>query len=315
MHRLFAFFAALILTTITVSSACTASPSGQFRFTLEPARTSDRIQASFRSADRNTNQWSSDMPVREFAGLDLARLRAAGTGPLNFAVVREAGRLDCAGNGGNSTANGSCTFTADRGFHALLASRGIERPDADEAFAMMAVDVRRQIVDALSAARYPTPDVDDLISLTAVGVTDDYIRNLARVGYRPATLDALLQFRALNITPEFIQGFVRLGYGGLPADQLVQLKALDIGAEFVARFERIGYGRLPIDDLVQLKALGITPDFVAGFQRIGYQKLPVSKLVELKAVGVTPEFIRSMQLDGEEIPSAGELARRRSRSR
>ena len=43
--------------------------------------------------------------------------------------MREAGRLDCAGNGGIARASGDCGFTPDAGFMQLLASRGIGQPD------------------------------------------------------------------------------------------------------------------------------------------------------------------------------------------
>ena len=81
----------------------------------------------------------------------------------------------------------------------LLASRGIGRPDREQAFGLMALDVRRSLIDAVAAARYPTPSVDDLMSMTAVGVTGGYIGELARAGYRPKSIDSLVQFKALDV--------------------------------------------------------------------------------------------------------------------
>ena len=206
----------------------------------------------------------------------------------------EAGRLDCAGTAVRRTATGSCGFTADPAFAALLARNGVRRPTDDEAMAMMAVDVRSDLVSALGAARYPAATPGDLIALSALGVTSAYIGDLARTGYRPRSLNELTQFAALKITPDYIDRFARAGYRDIPADQLVQMRALDISPDMLAAFERIGYRPLPIDDLVQFKALGITPDFIQSFRRLGYPHLAADTLVQLKALDVTPEFVRSV---------------------
>lgn len=288
MNRFFALLFALLLTSISVASACSASSPDWVRFSLEPAhRGGGAIEARFRDDSRpgHHNNWSTAFPPSQLAGLDVSGFRAVGTRPLRFAIVREAGRLDCSGQGGNSYANGYCSFTVDRNFAQLLESRGIGRPTREQAFALMAVNVRRELISTIAAARYPTPTFDQLMAMTAVGVTGDYINGLARAGYRPTSIDSLVQFRALNITPEYIGGFVRMGYGHMDPDELVHLKALNITPEYVASFERLGYRNLPVDKLVQLKALNITPEFVqASGVRPGATP-DVDELVERKIFG------------------------------
>jgi len=290
MTRLFAFLAAILVSFVAISSA-TASEAEPIHFRLDAARSSaGRVHASFssyRGHDRD-NRWSTDFAVRDLAGLDLGRLRAQGNQPVRFALAREAGRLDCAGTGSHSIASGDCRFTVDAGFSNFLVSRGMRRPSESESFSMMAVNARRDIVEALHAARYPVPTADELISLTAVGVDGGYIAGLARVGYRPSNLDTLLQFKALNVTPRWIEGFVRHGMGRMDPDELVQLKALDITADYIAGFERAGYRNLSPDQLVQLKALGVTPGYAAAVRR-GMAEFPTpERLVELKAIGFRP---------------------------
>ena len=288
MNRLLALFLSLILATITVSSACVAAPSDLVRFTLEPSRGGGgRIRATFRQDDAfpHENNWSSNFAAGEFAGLDLAAFRAAGARPVHFAIVREAGRLDCSGNGGNSAASGNCRFTADPGFTQTLVSRGIGRPSAEQAFGLMAVNAQRETIDAIAAAHYPTPTINDLMGLSALGVNGAYISGLAQAGYRPSSTHSLIEFKALGITPEWIGGFVRAGYGNLPASELVQLKALNVTPDFIAGYERIGYRNLPASELVQLKALGITPEFVRSEVPAGAALPPVSELVQLKMFG------------------------------
>jgi hypothetical protein len=285
MNRMLAFAAALLIAFIGIASACAAAPTAGIRFTLEPERGSDRIQASFRSEQRpgHTNNWSSDFRPSDLVGLDSAGFRGAGSRPLRFAVIREAGRVDCSGNGGQSRASGSCSLTLNPAFAQLLESRGIGRPSPEQAFGLVAVDARRSLIDAIAAARYPTPSIDNLMALSALEVTGGYIGEMARAGYRPYTLDGLVQFKALGITPQWIAGFVRIGYADVPAEELVKLRALDITPEFIAGFDRIGYRHLPVDKLIQLKAMNITPDFVRAVARRGGALPDVGKLMELKA--------------------------------
>jgi hypothetical protein len=285
MNRFFALLCALVCATLSVSSACLAQPADWISFTLQPERgNSAKIHASFRDESRSPdhNDWSTGFMPSDLIGMEVSSFHAAGTRALHFTIIREAGRLDCAGTGGNGFAAGNCRFTADPGFMQLLASRGIGQPTRRQAFGLMAVNARRELIGALGAARYPTPTIDNLMALSALGVDDRYIAGMARAGYRPSTLQSLIQFKALNITSDWIAGFVRVGYANVPSD-----------------------------GLVQMRALGITPDYIAGFQRIGYRNLPVSKLVQLKALNITPEFVRSTVGEPKELPPVSELVDRK----
>ena len=285
MNRFLALVLALMFATLTVSSACVAAgPDEWIAFDLRP-ESGDKIHASFRDDDRgrDRNNWSTGFKPSEMIGLDLAGFRAGGSRPLHFAIVREAGRLDCAGNGGGSHGYGNCRFASDPAFLQLLARNGIGTPTREQAFGLMAVGARRELIEALAAARYPAPSIDDLMGLSALGVDARYVGELARAGYRPQKVDTLIEFKALGITPEWIGGFARIGYATIPADDLVQLRALNVTPEFVAGFDRIGYGRLPVDTLVQLKALGITPEFARSVGSEG--RLPVDDLVQAKLFG------------------------------
>src|SRR5215208_5188744 len=98
MNRCLAFLLALVFATITVSSACVASPSDWVHFTLDPQRDGGRIQATFRDEGRRggDSKWSTGFVPSDLIGLDIAAFRGSGTRPVRFAVIREAGRLDCA---------------------------------------------------------------------------------------------------------------------------------------------------------------------------------------------------------------------------
>jgi hypothetical protein len=286
MNRCLAFIAALLFAFISISSACTAASADWLHFTLEPSHSPrGDVHASFRkeTLGRDENDWSTDLGAPELVGLDVAGFRASGTHPLRFSVIREAGRLDCAGQGGNSFAGGNCSFIADPGFAQLLVDRRIGRPTENQALALMAVNARRELVDTLAGAGYPMPNIENLIALSALNVSGAYITGLSHAGYRPESIESLIEFKALGITPEWTAGFVRIGYANVPAEQLVQLKALNITPDFIAGFDRIGYRHLPVEQLVQLKAMNITPDFVTRVAAVDNGLPPVEKLVELKA--------------------------------
>jgi hypothetical protein len=281
MNRPLAFLGALVCATVAVSSACIAQPADEVRFTLEPGHGDPaKVHASFRT-DRqglHDNNWSTGFMPSELVGLEVSSFRAAGSRPIHFAIAREAGRLDCAGNGGNSMAIGTCRFTENPVFTQLLVSRGIGRPTREQAFGLMAVNARRDVIDAVASAGYPRLTINNLMALAALGVNGAYVAEMAHAGYRPRTIQSLIEFKALGITPQWIGGFARVGYANVPGE-----------------------------GLVQMRALGITPDYIAGYQRLGYGNLPVSKLVELKALGVTPDFVRSVTVNGQ-VPPVRDLA-------
>lgn len=284
MTRMLAFIAALLMTAITVSSACVANSVAPLQFIIAPTGDGGRVQVRFRRADSHgTDSWSSSFRTNELSGLDTAALRAAGNSPLRFAFARQAGRIDCSGSGGNSMAAGTCNLTPDQAFNDFLTAHGIARPTQEQTYGLIAVDARRELVTALNAAGYSAPTIGKLMELSAVGVTPGYIRELAATGYRPPSLGSLVEFGALKISPEFIGSFARAGYSNLRPGDLVQLKALDITPEFIAGFERIGYRNLPVSTLVQLKALNVTPEFAKAVQRGDALPSP-DRLVQIRAV-------------------------------
>ena len=285
MNRLIAIAFALCLTLISLSSTAFAEGAGLTSFTLRADRgPGDRVQADFRDdrGPRSDNHWSASVRPSELIGFDMAGFRSPGGRTQRFALVREAGRLDCVGSGRAGVATGNCRFTRNEGFAQLLSSRGVGNPTRDQAFTLMALDVRRALVDSLAAARFPTPTIDQLVALTALGVNRGYISELSRAGYRPQSINALIDFKALGITPQWIAGLARVGYGDAPSK-----------------------------DLVAMKALGVTADYIAGFQRIGYRHLSPNRLVELKAVGVTPADVAAMTGSNGVLPPESQLVERK----
>ncbi|MEO7277450.1 MAG: hypothetical protein ABIW33_05455 [Sphingomicrobium sp.] len=286
MTRTFAFVAALLFAVISVSSACIAGPlPDSWSFELKPSLhdTSSLQLAMWQSGhDRRNNVSASSYAIRELVGLDYRAFIANGASPIAFAVVREAGRIDCAGSGGNRLVAGRCRFTPDAAFSDYLASHGIARPTRDEAFGLTMTRASRSLIEALAAAKYPRPDIDQLTALSALDVSGRYIAELAAGGFRPGTIDELTQFAALKITPDYVEGLKRAGYPRMKASEIVEFKALDITPAYIASFARAGFPNLDIDTLVELKALNVTPDFIRSLKAHGLHPRTADQLVKLK---------------------------------
>lgn len=292
MTRTLAFLAAILLTTLTVTTSCLANSPEDLRFTLRPStgRAGD-VNLQIRSGrDARHNGMTSSFRASELTGLDLSRLGSGG--PVQFALIREAGRVDCAGNASGKKVEGSCRFTPDKGFSDFLAANGMQRPNLEQSYDMTLVGVHRDLVSALRAASYPMPSIDDYIALSAVGVTRTYIADLSRAGYRPKAVDDLVEFRAVGVTPEFLGAMARAGYSGLPSEKIVELAALNIDPEFIRGFERIGYRNLPVETLVELKALDITPDYVLMVRNSMMRNASLDQVVQLKAIGFSANQVR-----------------------
>lgn len=284
MTRLLAAALACLMSALAVSSACVAADTSPMRFILTADEDPTKVEADFRVEGTRHNRWSTEFRFAQLSGLSPAAFHASGTRPVRFAVIRDSGRFDCSGHGGNGRASGNCGFSPDAAFAGLLQAHAIARPSASQWISLFALDVQRGLIGALASARYPTPTPDDLVTLTAVGVSPRYVVDMGRAGYRPSKLDTLVQLRALDVTPQWIGELARLGYAGVPASDLVQMKALNVTARDIRGFQALGYRNLRPSDLVQMKAVGVTPEFArAVHDRHG--TVPPDRLVQLRVVG------------------------------
>lgn len=305
MNRPIALLMAMLLTCLGVASVGFAAEMGQLHFQLAKSGR-DLVQLTLSDGERSS--YSSSYRADDLQGLAPAAVFGATSGPVRFALVREPGRLDCAGTANAGAASGDCRFTPDQGFGDLLASRGIGRPNARQALGLAMVGASRALVESIAAARYPAPSIADLTGLAALGVDARYIGDLSAGGYRPDRISDLLAFKALGVTPAYVEELRRAGAGRLSADMIVQLKALDVSPAYIASLRRVGYGDLSPDEIVQLKAMGVTAGYIAGFRHQG-TRLPVSKIIEYKALGVTPNDARSARRGTQVSISTEDLIR------
>nr|WP_314446742.1 hypothetical protein [uncultured Sphingomonas sp.] len=259
MHRSLALCIALVLTTLSIATTGFAAEVGTIRFDLAETG-KDQLQLNLRRDGAPNHSIGSTVAAGELSGLDRAALRSRDGVPISFALVREAGRLDCAGRTEARKGRGTCRFAGNAAFAAHLVAAGMARPSEKEWVTLTMVGARRTLVDALKAGGFAMPSASTLAGMTALGVSPAYIRDMAAHGYRPWQ------------TADFIP-----------------LKALDVSPAYLRSLKSVGYDRLPVEDVIQLKALGITADFIASYQKRGFRNLSVGRLVQLKALGIRPE--------------------------
>lgn len=282
MHRSLAICLALILTTISIATTGFAAEVGSLRFEVSEG-SKDRLQLTLR---RNLSSDRTSSSSFEVEGVDRLLLRRGNGTPVQFAVVREPGRLDCSGRAENRRARGTCRFTGDASYAAFLRAAGIRQPTENEWIDLTLVGATRSLVEALRQGRYVMPSPGTLAGMTAIGVTPAYIRDMAANGYRLQRTDDLIPLKALDVSPGYIHSLKSVGYDRLPIDQLIQLKALGVTAEFIASYQRYGCRGLSVSRLVQLKALGIRPEDLG--------RKTAARMLPLDAAGPEPVAMSSL---------------------
>jgi len=317
----------VLLMTAVAATACTAStaapnrsddnrPLGTIRWNIDnlDRRDDGQVQLSFRTGEgsRNNSNWSSGYDLADLQGLSRSQLDGSNQ-PVRFALVREAGRLDCSGSAGNRQGVGTCGFTPDAGFAGRLTAAGIGRPTERQAYNLALAKVRYELVEELGRHGYDKPTVSDLVGLGIHGATAGYVKEIADAGYRLGKVDGLVQFRIFGINGRFIGDMAAIGpqFRNLSADDLVQFKIFGVKPELVRAYTQMGYPAINPKDLVAMQIHGVSPEFVTELAALGYRNVPTQKLVELRIHGVTADFIRDLKQEGVALPSPDQLVRLR----
>jgi len=303
-----------------------------------------KVQLSIESRwnANSRSMWSNDRSLSELAGLSPAQLAGA-RGPVRFALVREAGRLDCSGTAGSFRGGGACSFTPDVGFATFLQARGIGAPTRHQAFTLTMSGVGRDLVDALDKGGFERPSVEQLASMGIHGATADYVKALSGLGYR-LTADDVVAFKIHDVEPDYIRAlapiapklrhispsdlvslkihgvepqFVRamaaMGpqFADVTADDLVNMAIHGVKPELAASFVRLEGGQLRSDDVVSMAIHGVTADYVEQIAALGYRNLSAQDFVNMAIHGVTPDYVRSLRRSGMAPVSAQQLVRLR----
>ena len=246
-----------------------------------------------RRSDRGgRHQMGQTFDFSELQGL--TREQAQGTGPVRFALVREAGRVDLEGSFQDGRGSGTFTFTPDRGFLGAMKSRGFDfetismrdgdrgEPE-DRLFAAAMLNVTTALADDLLSADFGRLDVDDLFKAAIFKVDSKFMREMKASGY-PLRMEELVKARIFKIDADFLREAARLGFDKEPFEHLVKMRIFKVTPEFVAEIRGEGLNDLEIEDLVKMRIFNIDADFIRRARAEGVP-LEVEALVQ-ERIGV-----------------------------
>lgn len=294
-----------------------AVPVGQIHWSIQrdgssadASRVQLTIESRWSASSRST--WSTDRPISDLQGLGPAQVTGS-RGPVRFALVRAAGRLDCGGVAGRFVGRGACNFTADPGFAAYLQSAGIGRPGVQDSYSLTMSGVGRSLVEALDTVGYVKPDVDQLVAMGIHGVSEDYVRGLAQSGYRLKSADDLVAFRIHGVSLDYIRELAAIGpaFRTLTSDNLVAFRIHGAKPELVRAYAQQTRGQLDADDVVAMAIHGVSAPYIEEMRVLGYRDLTAGQLVQMRIHGVSPDYVRSLKRGGVAEISPEQLVRLR----
>jgi hypothetical protein len=261
----------------------------------ERAEKKDGLHLSLerRTARGGRSQMGQTFDFSELQGI--TREQAQGTGPVRFALVREAGRVDLEGSFQNGRGSGTFTFTPDRGFLGAMKSRGFDfdnismrdgergEPE-DKLFAAAMLNVTTALADDLLSADFGKLDVDDLFKAAIFKVDSKFMREMKASGFPGLRMEELVKARIFKIDADFVREAARLGFTNEPFESLVKMRIFKVTPQFVAEVRGEGLNDLQVEDLVKMRIFNIDADFIRRARAEGVP-LEVEALVQ-ERIGV-----------------------------
>ncbi|MBV9926196.1 MAG: hypothetical protein JOZ96_14345 [Acidobacteria bacterium] len=224
----------------------------------------------------------------------ITREQAQGSGPVRFALVREAGRVDLEGSFQNGRGSGTFTFTPNAGFVSAMKARGFdfEKTDSwnehgepmDRVFAATVLNVTTALADDLLSADFGKLDVDDLFKAAIFKVDSKFMREMKASGFPGLRMEELVKARIFKIDADFVREAARLGFTNEPFESLVKMRIFKVTPEFVAEVRGEGLNDLDVEDLVKMRIFNIDAEFIRRARAEGVP-LEVKALVE-ERIGV-----------------------------
>lgn len=217
------------------------------------------------------NQMGQTYDFSELQGI--TREQAQGTGPVRFALVREAGRVDLEGSFQNGRGSGTFTFTPDRGFLGAMKNRGFDfetismrdgdrgEPE-DKVFAAAMLNVTTALADDLLSADFGKLDVDDLFKAAIFKVDSKFMREMKASGFPGLRMEELVKARIFKIDADFVREAARLGFTNEPFESLVKMRIFKVTPDFIAEVRGEGLNDLHVEDLVKMRIFNIDAEFI-----------------------------------------------------
>jgi hypothetical protein len=225
--------------------------------------------------ERRSDKSGRNQMGHPFEGL--TREQALAGGPVNFSLVREAGRVDMEGTFQNGKGSGTFRFTGNAGFVSAMKSRGFDfdevtdngdRDPENRLFAATVLNVTTALADDLNSAGFGKLRVDDLFKAAIFKIDSNFMREMKASGFN------------------------------LGMEDLVKARIFKINAEFVRQVSQMGFEKEPFESLVKMQIFKVTPEFITEMRNEGLTNLQVEELVKLRIFKIDTEFIRQAKADG-----------------
>jgi hypothetical protein len=265
-----------------------AGAQSEKTWTASVSRDESKIQLSVEerhSKDGARHQHGSSYDFSELQGL--TREQALSGGPVNFSLVREAGKIDFEGSFQNGKGSGTFRFTANPAFVSAMKSRGFDLAvddDEDRLFSAAMVNITTALADDLASAGFGKLNVDDLFKAAIFKIDSKFVREMKASGFEDLGLEELVKARIFKIDADFVRQVAQMGFQNEPFESLVKMQVFKVTPQFVTEIRNVGLTNLNIEDLVKLRIFKIDADFIRKAKAEGAD-INVESLVQRK-IGV-----------------------------
>ena len=242
-----------------------------------------KVQFSLRGS-RGSHHFdtSSDWQLTDFRGLDWT---SPGKHDVQFAIVRDAGTIDCQGFVQDQHGAGLFTFKPNPQYAPEMQKLGYAFKD-EELFSAATFDVSFEFARALKTLAVQGLDAEKLIAFRIHGVTAEFVRGLRSEGLRAADADKLIAFRIHGVSPEFVRGLRGAGITVADEDELIAFRIHGVSPEFAGELNHLGYQHTPPEQLIALRIHGVTPEYIESLRSKGLQNLTLEQLINMRIHGI-----------------------------
>lgn len=274
-----ALITSLVLLAWIAGANAVAQSTMTGEWTANVGKDDKKIHLSMERRSKNhRNQMGQSYEFSELQGL--SREQAVNGGPVNFSIVREAGRIDLEGSFQNGKGSGTFRFTPNAGFISAMKSRGFDFEDNGDD------DGDRE---------------NRLFSATALNVTTALADDLVAAGFDKLRTEDLFKAAIFKVNSTFAREMKASGFANLGMEELVKARIFKIDAEFVKQVSQMGFDKEPFESLVKMQIFKVTPEFITEMRGEGLNDLAIEDLVKLRIFKIDTDFIRAARVDGVPI--------------
>ena len=235
----------------------------------------------------------SDWPISAFPGVDFSK---PGKQDVQFAISRDAGKLECEGYLKDGEGAGTFHFQPDPNFPREMRSLGFE-VDEEKQYAMTVFDVSLAFAREMKAEHLSGLDSDKLIAFRIFGVDKAFIEALRAEGVKVSDADKLVAFRIHGVNPDMVRSLHQAGYSP-DEDTLIAMRIHGATPEWIAQLKKEGYDHVDLQKLIAFRIHGVSPEFIEKLNGLGYSHPDPDQLIAMRIHNVTPEYIANMRSRG-----------------